>query len=104
MTMNIADLIERLQELCEEEELDPTTTPIYVATQPHYPLAMTVENVSSPGMRLRIAEYHMEDDEELGGNGDPRVFIATDATPSYPNNKFNHPYAPRAAWEEAEVW
>lgn len=76
--MTIADLIEQLQGMVDDDLL-PDHTPVVVAHQPKWPL------------RLRIDALTVVQGNEPG---DVEVYIATDGHPDT-----GSPYAPDVAWQ-----
>lgn len=84
--MNINELIAALE---EQREWVGGETEVRIAYQPSYPLAGSIDNVTS----LPINISTRDDDEDF--SDDAFVWIAVGVV-----NHDESPYAPRLAWEE----
>lgn len=85
MTMKLSDLIDQLQDLLDQQP-DGVDPDVMIATQPSYPLAFKVGNVTV------ISPADDQDLDSPDDDADPVVWIATGDHPR------PDPYAPRAAW------
>jgi len=97
--LKLSELIERLEEIRDErgDDADPE---VYLAHQPHYPLAFTISGVTDEEDSDEGDEDEEADDEEEGDEKvapkDRPVWICEGSHPSR-----RSPYAAKSLWDSA---